>query len=99
MSAMERQRHSKEFKEQAVRMSYASGKSVTGVAADLGIHVKMLYRWRREAGAVKVGQRAFPGHGRARDEELAALHKRVKQAEMERDILKKAVSFFAQSAK
>lgn len=96
----ERQKHSKEFKEQAVRLSHTSGKSVAQVAADLGIHTKMLYRWRREAAASATnGKRAFPGHGRARDEELADLHKRLKQAEMERDILKKAVTFFAQASK
>jgi transposase len=94
----ERQKHSREFKEQAVRLSHTSGKSVRQVAADLGIHTKMLYRWRREAAAASPtnGKRAFLGHGRARDEELADLHKRLKQAEMERDILKKAVTFFAQ---
>jgi transposase len=52
----------------------------------------MLHRWRREA--KQVG-RVFPGHGKARDEEMAELKRRLKQAEMERDILKKAVSFFA----
>jgi transposase len=95
---MERQKHNKEFKGQAVRMSHTSEKSVAEVAADLGIHTKMLYRWRREAAAGQ-GKRAFPGHGRARDEELAELQKRLKQAEMERDILKKAVTFFAQASK
>ena len=69
------------------------------VAADSGIHTKMLYRWRRKAGAAGSGRRAFPGQGRARDEEVADLQKRLKQAEMERDILKKAVTFFAQASK
>lgn len=97
----ERQKHSREFKEQAVRQSHTSGKSVAQVAADLGIHPKMLHRWRQEAAAASAtnGKRAFPGHGRARDEELADLHKRLKQTEMERDILKKAVTFFAQVSK
>jgi transposase len=52
----------------------------------------MLHRWRREA---KQTGRVFPGHGKARDEEMAELKRQLKQAEMERDILKKAVSFFA----
>jgi transposase len=96
---MERQKHNKEFKEQAIRMSHTNGKSVAEVAADLGIHTKMLYRWRREAGGAGPGKRVFPGQGRARDEEMAELQKRLKQAEMERDILKKAVTFFAQASK
>jgi transposase len=94
---MERQKHSKEFKEQAVRLSHVSDKSVAHVAAELGIHTKMLYRWRREAAAAKdgSGRRAFPGRGHSRDEELAELRKQLRQAEMERDILKKAVTYFA----
>jgi transposase len=98
---MERQKHSKEFKEQAVRLSHVSDKSVAKVAAELGIHTKMLYRWRREAAAAKdgLGRRAFPGHGRSRDEELTELRKQLRQAEMERDILKKAVTYFAQHVK
>lgn len=105
---MERQKHSKEFKEQAVRLSHVSDKSMAQVAAELGVHTKMLYRtpsegcpWRREAAAAKKGngKRAFPGHGRSRDEELTDLRRQLRQAEMERDILKKAVTFFAQHSK
>ena len=98
---MERQKHSKEFKEQAVRLSHVSDKSVAQVAGELGIHTKMLYRWRREAAAAKdgSGRRAFPGHGRSQDEELTELRKQLRQAELERDILKKAVTYFAQHSK
>jgi len=85
---MERQKYSQEFKEQAVRLSQVSDKSVVQVARELGIHSNMLYRWRREAGEAKNGKRAFPGHGRSRDEELAELRKQLRQAELERDILK-----------
>jgi transposase len=92
---MTRKIYPAEFKDQAVKLSYTSGKSVAAVAADLGLPVNMLYRWRREAQASKPSK-VFPGLGKARDEELAEMRKRVKQAEMERDILKKAVSFFAQ---
>jgi transposase len=96
---MERQKYNREFKEQAVRLSQVSDKSVAQVARELGIHTKMLYRWRREVGETKEGKRAFPGHGRSRDEELAELRKQLRQAEMERDILKKAVTYFAQHSK
>lgn len=52
---MERQKHSKEFKEQAVRLSHVSDKSMAQVAAELGVHTKMLYR---------TPQRGVPGDGR-----------------------------------
>ena len=93
---MERKVYTTEFKEQAVKLSYVSSKSVAETAADLGLPTNMLHRWRREG---KKGGRVFPGHGKARDEEMAELKKQLKRAELERDILKKAVSFFAAQPK
>lgn len=93
---MVRKIYTPEFKEQAVKLSYTNAKPVSETAADLGLTANLLHRWRREA---KVEGHAFPGHGKARDEEMAALKKQLKQAELERDILKKAVSFFAQMPK
>ena len=93
---MERKIYTSEFKEQAVKLSQVSGKSVAETAADLGLPTNMLHRWRREG---KKAGRVFPGHGKARDEEMSALKKQLKQAELERDILKKAVSFFAAQPK
>ena len=55
---MERQKYSQEFKEQAVRLSQVSDKSVVQVARELGIHTNMLYRWRREASETQNGKRA-----------------------------------------
>jgi transposase len=89
---MTRKIYTREFKEQAVQLSYNNGKPVAQTATDLGLPPNMLHRWRREA--KQVG-RVFPGNGKARDEEMAELKRRLKQAELERDIMKKAVSFFA----
>ena len=60
---MSRKIYTKEFKEQAVKLSYVSGKSVAEAASDLGLPVNMLHRWRREA---KLTGRVFPGRGIAR---------------------------------
>ena len=93
---MARKVYTQEFKEQAVKLSHNNSKSVAETAADLGLPANMLHRWRRE---VKHSGRVFPGHGKPRDEEMADLRKRLRQAELERDILKKAVSFFATTSK
>ena len=42
-----RQKFDEEFKKNAVRLSYASSKTVQEVADDLGIAVSQLYRWRK----------------------------------------------------
>ena len=93
---MTRKIYTREFKEQAVQLSYNNRKPVAQTASDLGLPPNMLHRWRREAKQVGL---VFPGHGKARDEEMAELKRQLKQAEMERDILKKAVSFFAAMSK
>ena len=99
---MGKERYTQEFKEQAVKLSYESGKSVPALAADLGIAKNMLYRWRREyevSQAEESGKRASPGRGQDRDVEMEGLRKALRQAEQERDILKKAVAYFAKQSK
>lgn len=91
-----RRRYQREYKEQAVKAAKTGTKSVHQVALDLGIAPNMLYRWVKEYEADQE-VKAFPGSGHARDEELDRLRKALKQAELERDILKKAVAYFAQA--
>ena len=93
-----RKKYTQEFKDEAVRLSYnSSGKTVKAVAESLGISEPLLHTWRR-AKRDHSGK-AFPGNGRARDEELDQLKKRLEQAEMERDILKKALGIFTPAGK
>jgi transposase len=96
---MTRRKYTREFKEQAVKLTYTSRKSVQEIAGDLGINANMLNRWRREDQVSGGGRVAFSGNGHARDEELLNLRKALKQAEIERDILKKTVVLFAQPTK
>jgi transposase-like protein len=46
---MERQQFDREFKAQAVRLCEQGDVAITQVARELGINVKLLYRWRNEA--------------------------------------------------
>ena len=43
-----RRRYDREFKEGAVRLILDGGRTVRGVARDLGIHENMLHRWKKE---------------------------------------------------
>lgn len=94
---MTRKKYTQEFKAEAVRLSEMGDKTIAQQAADLGIGEGQLHAWRREAR--ERGENAFPGKGKARDEELAEWKRRALRAEMERDILKKTVLIFAPPTK
>ena len=70
--------------------------TVRQIAEELGIHPKLLYRWR--AAQCKHGSDAFPGHGNvsAGEREVVELRRELERTRQERDILKKALSIFAQ---
>ena len=86
----------KEFKEEAVALARTSGRSQTDIAHSLGIDINTLSRWKREAEhAVQDGSiRAFPGKGKARDEELARLRRENADLRESNEILKKAMAIF-----
>lgn len=93
-----RKNYSKEFKQKAVELSNVRG-NVQEIARELGIEANLIYRWRREVG-INPGQ-AFEGNGNkqltAEQKEIARLKRALADAQMERDILKKAVSIFSVS--
>jgi len=89
----------KEFKVDAVKLVTEQGYKLSEAARNLGIDSSVLRRWKEQI--EKEGMQAFPGKGfmTAEKEELHRLRKKVKQLEMERDILKKATAFFANLSK
>ena len=82
-----------DFKLSAVKMVTEGGHKVTEVARSLDIDVNRLYLWKKQLG--DNGDKAFPGKGHLT--ELAALRRQLREVEMERDILKKAVGIFSKS--
>lgn len=92
-----RQRYNKEFKIEAVKLSYNSEKSVEQVAASLGVSKSTLHRWRGEFKADP--DQSFPGNGKRkeRDAEVIRLEKELKEARLENEILKKAAAIFMRS--
>jgi len=90
-----RKTYDKEFKLSAVKMVLEEGLSVAQVSRDLGINENSLHNWKKKY--LEEKENAFPGKGRLKpeDEELRRLQKELKTVKMERDILKKAMAFFA----
>ena len=92
-----RRQYDREFKAQAVQLCEQDGVPITQIARELGVDVKLLYRWRREA--QRDGNAAFPGQGHAKEDEIRRLQRELARVEMERDILKKALGVLARPSK
>jgi len=92
-----RRKYSEEFKREAVVLANTAGVTQAQVGEELGINPNMIGRWARELGL--SGNRAFPGQGKPRDEEMAALKRELTRVKKERDFLKEAAVFFAKDSK
>ena len=101
MSVQQRRKYDPEFKKNAVLLAEEPNRSVSDVAENLGIKVDLLYRWRRQFR--DNGEIAFPGQGKIaltqEQKRIRELEKKLKDAEMERDILKKAMAIFSRTSK
>ena len=93
-----RQRFTTEFKRDAVRLWKSSGRPAAAVARELGLRRNHLYKWQNELET--HGEAAFPGKGgRAHStDELTRLRRENVRLREERDILKKAVMYFAKES-
>ncbi len=83
-----KKQYSKEFKEEAVSLAEKSD-NTTQVAKELGLHLSVLRRWKKEL--EQDGPKAFPGQGYTKDPELVRLEKENSRLKQENEILKKAV--------
>jgi transposase len=92
---MGRRSFTREFKVEAIKLVRDRGVTVSQAAQDLGLHPNVLRKWVRDA-QVNPAQ-AFPGRGKQRpdDAEVARLRRELAKTKAERDILKKAIGFFA----
>jgi len=89
--AVKLKRFDKAFKIQAVKMVTEEGQKASEVARSLGIHANVLYNWKRKY--AQDGDKAFVGKGHLT--EMASLRRQLRNAEIEIQILKKAVGIFS----
>lgn len=94
MARRKRRSFTAEFKAEAVRQVLKQGLTVADVATDLDLTESALREWvkRAEASQERV---ASGGLSDAEREELVRLRKEVKTLREDREILKKAATFFA----
>lgn len=80
---MKRRQYTKEYKQEASLLVKQSEQPISKIAKNLGINDNILRRWVKEQS--DPNNRSFPGHGNARDEEVAKLKKELSQVKKERD--------------
>jgi len=99
MSKKKRKNYSREFKRGAVGLITEKGYSIAEASRNLGIDYSVLRRWKNQL--AEDSQNAFPGKGRLKpaDEELRRLRRQLERVTEERDILKKALAYFAEDQK
>ena len=94
-----RRKYDTAFKVEAIRLALEEGRTISEVERNLDISRGTVARWIREKNADP--EEAFPGKGRlkVKDEEIHRLRVELKRTQEERDIIKKALAYFAEDQK
>jgi transposase len=87
-------KHTPEFRANAVALMQQRTKTVEALAEDLGVSAPTLYVWKNKLEQKKLGNVDRVAHF---EKLYLEAEKKRKEAEIERDILKKALAFFAKS--
>ena len=88
--ARDRRQFSDEFKREAVRLAYESGRRLSDVARELDVGANLIRRWRRKFAGVEVGRAPT-----TEQQEILDLQQQLSRVREERDILKKALAIFS----
>lgn len=90
----ERRNHSAEFKAETVQMVRSGARTVGQLSVELDLADSLIRSWVRQAD-VDSGRGEPGAMTSAEREELSRLRQEVKVLRMEREILKRAATFFA----
>ncbi len=89
-----RQKYDEDFKRNAVKLSYATSKTMKDFAGDLGVGVGLIYKWRKiyteEGQKTKIAEQ---------NDTLRQLQLANAELKMENEMLKKAAAYFAKHLK
>lgn len=97
MSRRTRRTYTQDFKVEAVKLVTEQGYTVTEAAKNLGVGLSTLNKWKCAYEQTQDVQSAFPGQGYQKpdDARLKQMEKELEKVRRERDILKKALGYFA----
>ena len=96
-----RKKYTKEEKLAIVELSSKKGANIQELAKRFKVTASTIYNWRSTF--IKSKEGSFPGHEKKvmseAEREIADLRRALKEVELERDILKKAVGIFSKDDK
>jgi transposase len=98
---MARKHHySVEFQEQACKLVTEQGYTQIKAAQELGVTRETIHEWLKKRKLLQPIEVVEPDYASSRDPKvlkarISELEKRLRRAEMEKDILKKATAYFA----
>ena len=81
-----------EFKRQTLKKVF-DGQSVSSVSCEIGVNESLIHKWKRDA--LDHGEGGLTG---AEVQEKVVLKKRIRELEMENEILKKAALIFGRGS-
>ena len=87
--------YDREFKIQAVKLLEEGRSTMSQIAKDLGVNINTLSNWRKKY--LTNAEKAFEGTPELSEEQkrIRELERRLKDQELENQILKKAVAIFS----
>jgi len=96
-----RKKYTKAQKLEIINLSYEEGQRIADLAVRFNISTNTIYNWRNQF--KKHQDDAFPGKGikvmSKSEREVEKLKKQLREAQLERDILKKAIGIFSKRDK
>jgi transposase len=90
-----RKHYTDEFKREAVKLATTPGNSISGVARDLGVNRTLIGHWLKNAQVGKYEMTPGVPLKTEVQSEVELLRRELAKVKMERDILKKALGYFA----
>jgi transposase len=87
-----RRQYDADFKAKILQL-HEQGRSISSLATSFGVNANVIYRWRRLA-----SEEVYGVSNKATEDEIKQLRRQLREVELERDILKKALGIFSRQA-
>lgn len=94
---MPRRQYTPEYKKRAIQLCLEPGRTIAGIARDLGIPENNLQRWRKTCAVIDPSKEEGGPDGLSAQKRIKELERELTWTREERDILKKTIGIFSRS--